>query len=236
MSAIPTGKLNQSLKQRKQNEITARKQQKNQVFNSKLEVSMGKLPDMDKSSVLMGNHLDNNCLSDEFIRVNDNEHYTAYELMMPDFLKPKPVTKQVLPEEINTKIENIFKENAKYHRQYICLLLYYNGMFTVKEIASYFNLDEKHGHKTVDGFIKEARKKIISALTAKELHRIKWWLRLTREELPPLPIPTEGTLEYIDYKLKYDRPVIDKSNYNKAIQNGEVRNGKLVNGVIVWDN
>jgi hypothetical protein len=234
MSAIPTGKLNQSIKQRKQNEITARKNQKNHVFNSKIEVSMGKLPDMDKSYILMNHYLENNCLSDEFIRVNDTEHYTAYELMMPYFLKPKPVTKQVIPEEINTKIENIFKENAKYHRQYICLLLYYNGGFTVKEIASYFNLDEKHGHKTVDGFIKEARKKIVASLSASELHKIRWWLRLSKEELPPLPLPTEEHWK-LDYKLKYDRPVVDTTNYKKAIANGEVRTGKLVSGIIVWN-
>lgn len=178
---------NKSLKELRKEEVNARKRAKDPIAINKTEFPIDDIVNMDYSRKLMNNHLDNNCMSSAWITVSDTERYYANDLMLPSHLKKGKAVIQRVPKELSDKIDNIFKVNSSYHKQYMMLRLYLNG-FTTVEIAEFYGLDASH-KTTVSKYINIAMKKIIDNLTPEELYTVRWWLKLSNEEVKTLTRP-----------------------------------------------
>lgn len=228
---MPSTEFNVSINELKKQERNARKRSKDPIAISHMEKPFSEFFPSDSemtietSEIFLKQHIDKNSLDEANIRISDTEVYNASYLMMPELMQGSTSVKQVVPKEVSDKIDYLFYQD-KYKQMYMMLKLYLNG-FTIDEVAEFYSVTKQ----TVSVAMKRAKKRILDNLTVEELATFYWWLRVDK---PLVNQPTDESSQ-LDYKLKYERPVIDTSNYKKAIANGEVKTGKLVNGSIVWD-
>ncbi|MBS4214935.1 hypothetical protein [Neobacillus rhizophilus] len=189
---------NQSIKMQKQTAESARKLVNNNVTRTIMEISLSRFPSVEKSKVLSELSIESSCYNHNYYMEDvDGTLINMGDLMMPSLLAPKPVVKQVVPEEISNKIDNYFKESKGRHARYFILKLYLSGGFTMAEIADYYN---RKDDSSISKDIKKAKQEILDLLSEEELSKCYWWLKVPKpkvtvttpsypyaEDLKPLP-------------------------------------------------
>lgn len=182
---MPSNDFNVSIKEKKKQEMNARKRAKDTIalmntelpfshlFNSETEI------DADSSNMIYAHHIDKNLSDETEIRISDTEVYKASYLMMPELMQRGTSVKQVVPKEVSLKIDDLFYQD-KYKQMYMMFKLQLNG-FTLTEIGEFFGGVTK---QTVTVAIKRAKKRILDNLTPEELVTCYWWLRVPKPVLP----------------------------------------------------
>ncbi|PFG07161.1 hypothetical protein [Bacillus sp. es.034] len=178
---------NQSMKMQEQTAESAKKLVNNDIAKAYYEVSLSRIPDDGKSRILRETNIESTCYNHSYYMEDvDGTLINMGELMMPSLLTPKPVVKQVVPKEIDNKIEGYFKESKGRFARYFQLKLYLSGGFTMTEIADYYGTEATRVSKN----IKQAKQEILDMLTEEELSKCYWWLKVKKPKVTVTPTYT----------------------------------------------